>query len=151
MTGVAAFGSFAAAMGAMAINARLAALGLGPLGLAVNGLMVGLAAYAAFDFTNTRIIQSIRQAEDEFHKAEMDRLDMVRAASQRQIEEEDRANQVVVQRAEQALAERRKDYFEMVDETQADNKRLSGRLARHDEQDRGRGGKGSPHPAEPGQ
>jgi hypothetical protein len=48
-------------MGVMAINARLAALGLGPLGLAVNGLMVGLAAYAAFDFTNTRIIQSIRQ------------------------------------------------------------------------------------------
>ena len=125
MTGVAAFGSFAAAMGVMAINARLAALGLGPLGLAVNGLMLGLAAYAAFDFTNTRIIQSIRQAEDEFHKAEMERLDTVRAASQQQIEEEGRANQVVVQRAQQALAERRKDYFKMVDETQADNKRLA--------------------------
>jgi len=108
----------------MAINARLAALGLGPLGLAVNGLMVGLAAYAAFDFTNTRIIQSIRQAEEEFHKSQMDRLDTVRATSERQIEEENRTNQIVVQRAEQALAERRKDYFKMVDETQADNKRL---------------------------
>ena len=97
MTGVAAFGSFAAAMGVMAINARLAALGLGPLGLAVNGLMVGLAAYAAFDFTNTRIIQSIRQAEDEFHKSQMDRLDTVRATSERQIEEENRTNQIVVQ------------------------------------------------------
>ena len=63
MTGVAAFGGFAAAMGAMAMNARLAALGLGPLGLAVNGLMLGLTAYAAFDFANTRIIQSIRQVE----------------------------------------------------------------------------------------
>ena len=68
MTGVAAFGGFAAAMGVMAINARLAALGLGPLGLAVNGLLVGLTAYAAFDFANTRIIQSIRQAEEEFHQ-----------------------------------------------------------------------------------
>ena len=125
MTGVAAFGSFAVAMGVMAVNARLAALGLGPLGLAVNGLMLGLAAYAAFDFADTRIIQSIRQAEDEFHKAEMDRLDTVRAAANSTIEEEDRTNQIVVQRAEQALAERRKDYFKMVDETQADNKRLA--------------------------
>jgi hypothetical protein len=124
LTGVAVFGSFAAVLGTMALNARLAALGLGPLGLAVNGLLVGLTAYAAFDFTNSRIIQSIRQAEDEFHRAEMDRLDMVRAASQRRIDEEDRANQEIVHKAEQTLAERRKDYFDMVDATQTDNKRL---------------------------
>jgi hypothetical protein len=124
LAGVAAFGSFAAVLGTVALNARLAALGLGPLGLAVNGLMVGLTAYAAFDFTNTRIIQSIRQAEDEFHKAQMDRLDMERTAAQRRIDEEDRANQEIVHRAEQSLAERRKDYFDMVDATQTDNKRL---------------------------
>ena len=45
--------------------------------------------------------------------------------NQQRIEEEDRANQVVVQRANQALAEQRKAYFKMVDETKADNKRLT--------------------------
>ena len=50
---------------------------------------------------------------------------MIRQTNQRQIDEEDRTNQEVVRRANQALAERRKDYFKMVDETAADNKRLA--------------------------
>ena len=122
---VTAFGGLAVAMGAMAMNARLAALGLGPLGIAVNGLLLGLTAYAAFDFANTRIIQSIRQVEEDFRNAENERLEMVRAAAQRRIEEEDRANQAIVQRANQALAAQRKAYFQMVDDTKGDNKRLT--------------------------
>ena len=55
----------------------------------------------------------------------MDRLDTVRATSQRQIEEENRTNQDRCAGAKQALADRRKDYFKMVDETEADNKRLA--------------------------
>ena len=86
---------------------------------------MGLTAYAAFDFANTRIIQSIRQVEEDFRNAENERLEMVRAAAQRRIEEEDRANQAIVQRANQALAEQRKAYFQMVDDTKADNKRLT--------------------------
>ena len=125
LTGVAAFGSFAAAMAAAAMSARLAALGLGPLGLAVNGLMMALVAYGAYDFANTRIIQSIQQAEQAFRNAENERLEMIRQTNQRQIDEEDRTNQEVVRRANQALADRRKDYFKMVDETAADNKRLA--------------------------
>ena len=54
--------------------------------------MVGLAAYAAFDFANTRIIQSIQQAEDAFRKAE-DNGWQRPAANQRRIDEEDRANE----------------------------------------------------------
>jgi TP901 family phage tail tape measure protein len=123
--GVTAFGGFAVALGSMAMSARLATLGLGPLGLAINGLMVAMLAYGAFDFANTRIIQGIRQAEEEFRKAESDRLSAIQQVNQRRIEEEDRANQAVVQRAEQALTERRRDYFKMVDETQVDNKRLT--------------------------
>ena len=125
LTGVAAFGSFAAAMGAAAMSARLAALGLGPLGLAVNGLMTALVAYGAYDFANTRIIQSIQQAEQDFRNAENERLEMIRQTNQRQIEEEDHTNQEVVRRANQALAEQRKNYFKMVDDTAGDNKRLA--------------------------
>ena len=125
LTGVAAFGTFAAAVGAAAMSARLAALGLGPLGLAVNGLMTALVAYGAYDFANTRIIQSIQQAEQDFRNAENERLDMIRQTNERQIEDEDRTNQEVVRRANQALAERRKDYFKMVDDAAADNKRLA--------------------------
>ena len=125
MTGVAVFTGYAVTLGVVAVNARLAASGLAPLGLALGGLMVGLAAYAAFDFANSRILQSIQQVEAEFRKAEDERLAAVHAANQQRIEEEDRANEAIVQRANQALAEQRKAYFQMVDDTKSDNKRLT--------------------------
>ena len=87
--------------------------------------MLDYTAYAAFDFANTRIIQSIRQVEEDFRKAENERLETARAAAQQRIEDEDRANQAIVQRANQALAEQRKAYFQMVDDTKSDNKRLT--------------------------
>ena len=122
---VTAFTGFAVQTGAVATSARLAALGLGPLGLAINGLLVGLTAYAAFNFADTRIIQGIRQVEEEFNRVEKTRLAAVAATNQQRIEEEDRANQAVVQRANQAVAEQRKAYFAVVDETKSDNQRLT--------------------------
>jgi TP901 family phage tail tape measure protein len=125
LTGATVFTGYAVTLGVVAVNARLAATALAPLGLALGGLMVGLAAYAAFDFANSRILQSIQQVEAAFRKAEDERLAAVHAANQQRIEDEDRANEAIVQRANQALAEQRKAYFQMVDDTKSDNKRLT--------------------------
>ena len=95
------------------------------MGVAVNGLLVGLMVYAAYDFTNTRIIQSLREAEEEFHKSQMKRVDDVRAAAQKQIDAEDTANEAITRRVLQSLAERRKAYFDMVNETRTADQQLA--------------------------
>ena len=124
LVGGAAFVIYAGAMGATALSARLAASSLAPLGLAISGATLALVAFAAFDFADTRIIQGIKQVEEEFQRVETEKLEIVRAANQKRAEEEDRANQEIIQRSNQALAIQRKDYFDMVDDARDDNKRL---------------------------
>ena len=127
IVGVAAagFGVFALSMGAVATSARLAAENMMLLRAGVNAALVAIVAYAAFDFTNTRIMQSFKRMGEEFQKQQFDKLDIARSANQRIVDEQNRANEAVVRQAELILAERQRAYNQMVDAAKDDNKRLT--------------------------
>jgi TP901 family phage tail tape measure protein len=118
---VVAFGGYGLALGAVALNARLAAASLGTARFAVSGLMAAVTAYAAYDFTNTKIDQIFDKLRAEFHKTSEDSIAAAAAAATARLEAEDRVTAGIVQRVAQDIAEQTKGYFAAVDAAKTAN------------------------------
>jgi hypothetical protein len=121
---VTAFGSYALVLGTVAMNAKLAASSLSLVGASVSGLMQAMAVYAAYDFTNNRVLQILKDVEEAFHKNTQASIDAAAAATTARLEEEDRLNRGIVERVNQAVAEQRKAYFAAVDAAKDADKEL---------------------------
>ena len=124
LAGVAGFTAYALVMGTVNIQARLASNGLSALGVAVQGAGTVLAAYAVFDFMNSRMVQSFKEAQEEFRKAEEDNLDRARRTRDANLELQDVKNAEVLRGIRQGIAEQRKAYFSVVDDAKEANKLL---------------------------
>lgn len=121
----AALGVYATVVKAIEINAQLAAGKNTLLAMSLQSVGAALALYSVYGMMQAKLDQQLDATLRHFEKTEKDKIDAALQAAQARLQVEDYFNQETVRKAEQAVAETRKKYFGIVDNTKDANKSLS--------------------------
>ena len=120
-----ALAAYAATVKVLEINAQLAAAKSTLLAAALQTAGAALAVYTVYGIMQSKLEQQLDATLRHFEKTEKDKIDVAFQAAQHRLQLEDYFNQETVRKAEQTVAETRKKYFAVVDDTKDANKSLS--------------------------